>query len=366
LLSHYKELDGIRGIAILLVLIFHCRFAATPGTQIQLQYFLLADMGWIGVDLFFVLSGFLITRILLDTHKDKDYFRNFYARRMLRIFPLYYSVLALVHICSRLTPTTSIESTSSLAEMSYWIHLQNWLPAPEHTQILGGFWSLAIEEQFYFVWPLLIMFAAKYGQVEKLCLALWIFTVGFRFWWISQGYEDAYYITFTRLDGLVLGAFVAARVNKYGFQRLRTPALAFGILAVAVIALVRIVNGRFYGIQPMVLQYGLAALAVLFSSFVVIAVTGREEGVLRRLLRHKWLRFFGTISFGLYVYHVGVVIFLRYINIVPNTHFWQAQIMFFTIVITLSSLLAWLSFRYFEKPVMQIRPKLPRPIVNPL
>src|SRR5687767_9791368 len=105
-------------------------------------------MGWIGVDLFFVLSGFLITRILLNSYQHHDYFRNFYARRVQRIFPLYYSVLALVFVGWHLMPAFYFEPPTALAAITPWIHMQNWLTSDGHIPALGVFWTLAIEEQF--------------------------------------------------------------------------------------------------------------------------------------------------------------------------------------------------------------------------
>jgi peptidoglycan/LPS O-acetylase OafA/YrhL len=313
-------------------------------------------MGWIGVDLFFVLSGFLITRILLNSYQNKDYFRNFYTRRILRIFPLYYSMLALVYTAWRVVPAFYLEPPTPLSEIAPWIHMQNWLPGDGHIPILGVFWTLAIEEQFYFVWPMLILYAARNGVVEKLCLSLFAFTVLLRFLCVYMEIGEPFYMTFTRLDGLVLGAFVAARSAKLGFESMRIPALKLTFVASMTILIIRVEKGRFYPGSDLVMLYGLPAIAVLFSSLIVIAVTGPQSGLLRKFLRARWLCFFGTISYGMYVFHIPVLIFLVQNHLVPKDNFWQAQLIHLTQGISISAFLAWLSFRYFEKPIMRLRP----------
>jgi peptidoglycan/LPS O-acetylase OafA/YrhL len=153
-LGHLPELDGLRGLAILLVLFFH--FAADlPRNVIFLGpvYF-----GWSGVGLFFVLSGFLITRILLRTRRAEGYFRSFYVRRALRIFPLYSGVLAFCTLLFVLFPVLRPMFPGDRDRIFHWLYLGNWTPllAGEDQRRMGTFWSLAIEEQFYWIWPFIV------------------------------------------------------------------------------------------------------------------------------------------------------------------------------------------------------------------
>src|SRR5579885_3225639 len=166
--SHIPALDGLRGIAILLVLWFHFR-GYLGGEPIQCTLAIIGEFGWIGVDLFFVISGFLITRILLQTKEKPDYFRSFYTRRALRIFPLYYASLAVLF----LAPMSFMSHSLPVAHdrLWFWIYLANWNPLFE--QIRPGsaahFWSLSVEEQFYLVWPLLV-WALSRKQFERVVM----------------------------------------------------------------------------------------------------------------------------------------------------------------------------------------------------
>src|SRR5579862_7894518 len=143
--THYPALDGLRGVAILSVMVEH------------LAPRLLAGGGWVGVDLFFVLSGFLITGVLLDGKDDPHRGRTFYVRRALRIFPLYYATLALITFGPLAKALALGLSAQTLGW--YWIYGTNWQIALGMAHIGGPiayFWSLAVEEQFYLIWPLII------------------------------------------------------------------------------------------------------------------------------------------------------------------------------------------------------------------
>ena len=149
--TYYPALDVLRGIAILLVFFYH-----------NFSFLQVFEFGWIGVDLFFVLSGFLITDILLSSQGGRNFFRNFYARRFLRIFPLYYITLIAFFL---LAPYVFSQQNADVVtyyntnQLWFWSHLQNWLfvnKGMSSSPMLSHFWSLAVEEQFYLFWPLII------------------------------------------------------------------------------------------------------------------------------------------------------------------------------------------------------------------
>src|SRR5687767_573593 len=147
---YYTGLDGLRGLAILLILGYH-NFSFVP----------VFKHAWLGVDLFFALSGFLITDILLKSRKSENYLRNFYARRVLRIFPLYY--LSLFIFFALLPDSMLLPESSGYYDANkhwFWVYLQNWLfifKTPDPTTFLNHYWSLAVEEQFYIIWPFLLL-----------------------------------------------------------------------------------------------------------------------------------------------------------------------------------------------------------------
>jgi hypothetical protein len=146
-------------LAILLVLAFHCRVAFSGTQEIPLPILRVLDLGWSGVDLFFVLSGFLITGILLDSRESHGYFRTFYARRVLRIFPLFFAYLFLVLVVFRYAWIwySGRDLWSATNPWWYFSYLLNWKPDHGYNDLyLGHLWSLAIEEQFYLVWPLVV------------------------------------------------------------------------------------------------------------------------------------------------------------------------------------------------------------------
>src|SRR5580700_1566023 len=168
------QLDAVRGIAVLLVLLHN------TDRYPSLRLHFISDNGWMGVDLFFVLSGLLITGILLDTKQSEGYFRNFYARRCLRIWPLYYSVLLFMFVIVPTLHPSEAHTVFDARSSPWWaypVFLQNCLvPIPAMaTAPLGVTWSLAVEEQFYLLWPPVARFCAeaqlRWIAVAAICLS---------------------------------------------------------------------------------------------------------------------------------------------------------------------------------------------------
>src|SRR6266849_4754306 len=179
-LSRVVELDGIRGIAILLVLALHFGLPVCPPGILHD----ILGMGWAGVDLFFVLSGFLITGILLDSKGKPDYFRRFYLRRVFRILPIYYAYLIVFfHVVPVIAHATGRLATFEYGrgdEVWYWIYLSNWRHAVNQNPHLRHFWSLSIEEQFYIVWPL-VVYLMPARILKYVCVAIAISSTLLRF-----------------------------------------------------------------------------------------------------------------------------------------------------------------------------------------
>src|SRR6202045_3638349 len=209
------QLDAVRGLAVLLVLLHN------TNVYPSLHLHLISDNGWMGVDLFFVLSGLLITGILLDTRQSEGYLRNFYARRCLRIWPLYYSVLLFMFVIVPILRPSEAHTVFEARSSPWWaypVFLQNFLiPIPTMaTGALGVTWSLAVEEQFYLVWPLVVRFCSE-GQLRKIAIAVICISPALRFY-LSQHQVIIYSNTFCRLDGLMAGALLALVIRSVSFS----------------------------------------------------------------------------------------------------------------------------------------------------
>jgi peptidoglycan/LPS O-acetylase OafA/YrhL len=313
--GHVPALDGVRGLAIALVMIFH--FTAFPKMTadvfVDKAFRGLAVTGWAGVDLFFVLSGFLITGILLDTKGTPRFFRTFYARRFLRIFPLYYGFLAISFwVAPLLVPSLGVVPVSTQAW--YWGYLSNvhlaLVGGWEKPVWLGHFWSLAIEEQFYLFWPFVVFTTSAKGLV-RVCIVVALVALLTRVALVATGNSFARYVlTPCRMDTLAAGALVAALVRTGAARK----ALARGARAAAVVGgvLVLVLGAWRHGLHQgdsVIDTVGLSALALLFGGIVALAGTG-AAGWTERALSSRGLRFAGRYAYGLYVFQQPVAVLL--------------------------------------------------------
>jgi peptidoglycan/LPS O-acetylase OafA/YrhL len=309
-------LDGIRGLAILLVLAHHLVYSSgiDRHNSLDLEVFRFAHSLWLGVDLFFVLSGFLITGILYEAKGAARYFRSFYGRRVLRIFPLYYGFLAFALLFFPLWLPT--ESAKAMVDNQgwYWLYLSNFYVAlqgwqePSH---LGHFWSLAIEEQFYLLWPMAV-WALDRRQLLRLAAACFVVALALR---ILQPFGmstlAAYVLLPTRMDTLAAGAFLALLIRGEGGMRVlgRWPAW---IMAVSVVALGVLYHrfGRLIYNDPIVSTIGYSFIAAMFAALIGIVITAPPGNWLRRVMSSFPPVFLGKYSYGLYVVHVPIIMFL--------------------------------------------------------
>lgn len=274
--KHIPTLDGLRAVAILLVLLHMGGLRPTIDNQHMLGSFLaiLMDSGWIGVQLFFVLSGFLITTILLKTN-NRDTFKtllNFYIRRALRIFPLYYSSLAILFtLAITLNEAPEWLKNSFLHKWHFIFYLSNWI-TPFIDPFMGHFWSLAVEEQFYFIWPILVLLINR-NKLIWLCIILIIQAPIFRICihlWQNPHIELVEYTwTPARLDGLLIGALLAIlRLNPNTTKRLH-----FFISVSSVLSLIYVIASikTHYLFQPTNNDWTVlnqSIIAVLFAGFI--------------------------------------------------------------------------------------------------
>ena len=332
-----QQLDAVRGLAILLV-IFH------NTCNIQAFYLnRLAAHGWMGVDLFFVLSGFLITGILLNARNSKGYYRNFYARRCLRIWPLYYSVLFLMFVVIPfLRPSiTSLILKHSHPRWSYLFFLQNFLTDVPTLAAgpLGVTWSLGVEELFYLAWAPVVSFLSL-GQVRRLAVSILVLSPPLRLY-LTWDHVLIYSNPFCRLDGLMAGALLAVLLRSGGFRPDRYLGPAWSVL-LACGALAVVTNT--YG-APW-LSFSMTSLASL--SFVFVSLFSPKLWF-QRLLRNKFLSYTGVVSYGLYLLHKIPI------DLIKASGMNLSPLLSFILTLLGSYMLAFASWHVLERPFLKLK-----------
>jgi peptidoglycan/LPS O-acetylase OafA/YrhL len=366
--KHLPALDGVRGIAILLVILTHLTaILRDVGVQRYIEF------GWIGVDLFFVLSGFLITRILLDTRRDSRYYRRFYIRRGLRIWPLYYVYLVvsvlLVHVLGIVFAHSRADFGSGgppSIRTPLWMYLlfiQNlyWPSLFCSKDTMAVTWSLCIEEHFYLAWPVCVrkfgLRALKYGLLALLILSPFMrlsALVLLRGAPYSTWLQTIIRFTPLHLDSIAAGCLLCLLWEKLcsltWHFRLFTGAFLFG-LAATIFCLV-------FQQSQIVYSFCYSALAIMFAGLVGMAL----NGWLSPLFTNRSLRYIGKISYGLYLIHPYVFLFLQSHHLQARLGLghnvqageWIAAIL----AVSISLLIASLSWKFYESKMLALKPKL--------
>ncbi|HMB21593.1 MAG: acyltransferase family protein [Chloroflexota bacterium] len=362
--SMIPGLDGLRGIAFLLVYGLHTDYV---------------QVGWVGVQFFFVLSGFLITGILLDMKKflpPRDYFVKFYGRRFLRIFPLYYFYLLLMAGVATWLISIAYRPGAMkvfLEQARYAaLYVYDFFFATSfgnNSSFLDHFWSLSVEEQFYIFWPLLILLVPE-KALKKLSIGFIVLGPLFRliFLFIYRSGEFSflarsaewfiYPLPFSHIDAFAFGALI----SRYPFPNAKKQFfILLGILPVVGYATQYLATGEIGAISafgfPMFLGdaykyiWGYSLLNYFFAVAICAVV---KEQVFLRFLDWKPMQYLGKISYGLYVYHYPIIWFVGRIRDleVPEA---TARVLTALIAFPVTLLISAASYHLMEKPILDLK-----------
>ena len=309
-LRHTPALDGIRGIAIILILIDHL-LGSNSSTGSRLFDILAAirQSTWVGVNIFFVLSGFLITGILWDTLHKPNFFRNFYARRALRIFPLYYTFL---FVLMALTHVLHLQWNGAQPYLlTYTLNLAYWHRTPMNLGFvnINHFWSLQVEEQFYLVWPIVVYRVRKLRPLIWIAATVALIPLTCRFFAVlAPTALPPIFMTPTlhRADDLLSGCILALVMRIPAARRWFTAHALKFVAAVCVILLALAIHARGFTVYSglIIPTLGLELLDLGTCSVIALALINGSRT--SNLLQNWTLRQFGRYSYGLYVYHYSI------------------------------------------------------------
>jgi peptidoglycan/LPS O-acetylase OafA/YrhL len=357
---HYPCLDGLRGLAILLV-VPHNADITVPVLHGPFAVFtVLIDRGWVGVQLFFVLSGFLITEQLYRSRQASNYFGGFYARRVLRIVPLFFAAVALALVLMKMLASRG----QPVAPTPLWVLLCgilviNWTE-PFGTGIPGfpQFWSLALEEQFYLIWPVVVRACAS--RLLAVSIAIAAAALGVRVLMLLLGANTSmvYMWTISRMDALAFGALAAVIVQRWRVRG-EVPAPWPWIAGGAVIALIGACLSRLYASGTWSTQtvgftcLGLASMLILLGA-VANDLSPRQRRSLG-VLRSRVLASIGRYSYGMYVFHLFIAIFAAEWVQRVAARFGDARMVACALfMVAMSYGLGFLSYHLYEKHFLRI------------
>ncbi len=369
---YYPALNGLRAVAVLMVFAEHYLITSTPT---------LLEWGWTGVDIFFVLSGFLITGILLDTVDAPHRFRNFYVRRTLRIFPLYYAVLLAIVL---LTPVFHWQWSRLWLMWPLYVGnygpFAGWLAAGNYDAInylnsaskgfalhFIHFWSLCVEEQFYLLWPFVVYKLRKVTVIRNLCLAAIVLVPLSRL--VAQFYLPPFLIhgsilhraMFFRLDGFLIGGLVACLMRSDAAAAMRRSAGTILLLSLIALCLTWGFAARVLhqGASPGTTVAWMSTVGFTLVDFVaagILLLALKPDSLVYRVLTWRWLQQLGAVSYGFYVLHeIPLEVYKWMARRIAGQHVGHIGLVVAPIALVCTYSLAWLSFRYFESPFLRLK-----------
>jgi peptidoglycan/LPS O-acetylase OafA/YrhL len=378
--KHFPALDGLRGLAALMVVAFHSAGHYVLTNTFDKAYQRGTSLLWIGVDLFFVLSGFLITNILLDSKHFSNYLRVFYGRRIVRIFPLYYTFLAIIYF---LLPALGSHLPKDLTDVQAWLWtytaninlaFHGW---PNGN--IGHLWTLAIEEQFYLLWPLIVLLVSERSLGRGIIVTL-VALPFIRAAFLFLGFSPMFILgfTLTHNDGLLFGSLISIGIRNRIINRLSSDRVLLTLLDWVVSGIVFsfvlvycfiIGNDQFifnFFYWPAYLQCVGFTLISLPMGYAVMRAAASTPNVLQRVLNFKYLRMVGKYSYALYVLHVPICIWAgahfpvpRFLQNLPSAWSFSYSLYIIIVQFTLSIIAAIISWNVLEKHFLKLKKYFP-------
>lgn len=343
-MNKINSLDGLRGWAAILVLWAH--FPLVDGGLIfkYLHDFSKAiSAGYIGVDIFFALSGFLITRILLK-EKDKGElsFKLFYVKRSLRIFPLYYLVILLVGV------TISWKDLGWVATYlsNYYFAYNDVMNAMRHT------WSLCVEEHYYFFWPIIIKYLSRdraYFVIKFVFPSIALVCAIYYLSFVPNGGELVFRATNVRILTLALGSLLAFKENEIRNISLAKTEVSIFILSIGLVSTHFII---FLPLRLFFMFLSSSFLSYFILVFILTSAFTDKNKIILSVVDNKLMKFFGKISYGLYLYHLPIFVYLGVSHLQKNN---IVSIETALLLLLLCIGIPIISFYTFEKPLLKLK-----------
>lgn len=344
---HFRSLDGLRAIALLSVMFHHyVPVLFDGGTSFRNLLKMILDLGGLGVDLFFALSGFLITGILYDSVGRRDFFRRFYWRRSLRIFPAYGLFLL---------PFLFIPSLfRNLSRWWFVLYVRNWAgPDPASDNWLGHLWSLAVEEQFYIFWAVAVYLCPK-RHLAKLILLFSVLALVFRGAMISAGFSRYDQLRFTpaRIDGLLLGGLVAIAWRCYAWDKVKRVASYCALVSALSFTGILLYVGTLENHFAELILPSLSA--IFFASWVAVALNSKSP-----VLQSPALAHIAKYSYAMYLWHLVPFAYCLPIlgRLESNSpgRMLLARSLFVAVLFLLTYLVARISWATVEQPFLRLK-----------
>ena len=356
-MKRISVLDGLRGVAILMVIVFHyfSLIATTEFCDTNQYVFKLSKFLSSGVDLFFVLSGFLLGGILLYNINSKNYFKTFYIRRFCRILPLYFLFFVLCIIINYLFPVFNFFD-SKIPFVSYLTFTQNFFMGKYGvmgSDVLSVTWSLAVEEQFYLILPVIILFSKKFN-FHGILLFFILCSILFRT--LFPGINGLWTFGFIlhRMDSLFIGVFTfiiySGYINAadYEFKKRNINIILLLLITVLLIGILLNYTGMTLG------NIRNTWIAFLFATITLFMVVNKSEKLIK-IIDNSLLRFIGKISFGIYIYHqLTIFIIFQWVKgtrpVLNNVN--DLFLIIFSFLLTI--LISFISYNFFERKITNI------------